>query len=85
MPQYNDYPLDECAKTAEKIIDRGGTIYQKFTCESCGQRLVLDQPNVFHTSGSCDQCGHVTDLTIKGCNYLVYFGGAKLTDILGVL
>ncbi len=73
MTEYNDYPIDECAKTAERIIAKGGKVYQKFTCESCGQRLTVDTPNVFHLTGSCDQCGHITDLSIKGCNYLVVF------------
>lgn len=82
MPKYNDYPIAECAKEADKIIAMGGKVYQKFTCEACGQRLTVDTPNVFYLTGSCDQCGHITDLTVKGCNYLIVAPGNRLFDIL---
>jgi hypothetical protein len=73
MPQYNDYPLTECARDADKIIAKGGEVFQKFTCEKCGSRQTVDTPNVFYTSGRCEECQHVTDLTLKGCNYLVIY------------
>lgn len=72
MSQYQDYPIEECARVADKIIDKGGTIYQKFTCSCCGARQTMDEPNVFYKSGSCQECGGLTDIEAKGCNYLVH-------------
>ena len=72
---YNDYPLAECASMAERIIASGGTVFQKFTCQNCGSRLTIDEPNVFYTSGTCDKCHHETDIQSRGCNYLVIYMG----------
>ena len=63
----HDYPIEECRVTADKAIENGYTIYQRFSCEQCGQRLTMDVPNVFFTSGGCDKCGHTTAIT--HCNY----------------
>jgi NAD-dependent SIR2 family protein deacetylase len=63
-----DLPLTEAADMANALIEQGHTIFQKFTCEECGQRLTMDKPNTFYRTGSCDQCGHVT--TIKYCGLL---------------
>jgi len=80
MPKYNDYPIDECAQGAEKFISKGGKVYQKFTCAGCGSRQTMDVPNVFYTSGKCEECSHSTDLTVTGCNYLVV--GTDILDLL---
>lgn len=77
----NDYPLQECALEAKKIIAKGGSVYQKFTCDKCGSRQTMATPNVFFTSGKCEECSHVTDLTLKGCNYLVHASGKSALDI----
>jgi hypothetical protein len=66
-----DYPIDEVAATALKWVREGATIYQKFTCAGCGSRQAMDVPNRLFTSGSCEACGHVTDIEARGCNYLV--------------
>jgi len=63
----HDYPIEECAKTAADAINGGYTIYQRFSCERCGQRLTMDVPNQFFRSGACDKCGHTSDIT--HCNY----------------
>lgn len=72
-----DYPFEECAKSAQELMRRGWTIHQKFTCEKCGQRLTIEEPNVFYTKGSCDKCGHVTDIKAKGCNYAAIWSKRK--------
>ena len=71
MRMTKDYPLQECAEAAAKYIEHGGTVFQKFTCEKCGQRLRIDEPNKFFPSGSCDFCGHVTNIEKRGCNYVL--------------
>lgn len=67
----HDYPFDEVVVAVEKLIKDGWQVHQKFTCEKCGTRLTISEPNVFYTSGSCDKCGHVTDIKAQGCNYLI--------------
>jgi hypothetical protein len=68
----NDYPFDEVAAAAEKLANAGHKIHQKFTCAGCGQRLTIEEPNVFYTEGTCDQCPAVTNIREQGCNYLIY-------------
>jgi hypothetical protein len=64
---YKDIPIEECARNADKLIRAGAVIFQKFTCENCGQRLTMTEPNTFFRYGTCDQCGHKTE--IKKCGY----------------
>jgi hypothetical protein len=70
----NNYPLDECAAKAERLVAAGAQVYQKFTCSSCGSRQTIDTPNVFYTTGRCEECGHITNIKADGCNYLVHAG-----------
>lgn len=73
MTLYNDYPLEEIAAAAEKEIAAGKTVYQKWTCKACGERVTMGEPNVFFTTGRHDECpvedGYLTELA--GCNYMV--------------
>ena len=71
--RYNDYPIAECAEACEKIIAKGGTVYQKWTCDGCGERITANNPNTFTLKGHCEGCNHITDIAAKGCNYLVHF------------
>lgn len=71
-----DFPFWEVAKKAKKLVEEGFYLYQKFTCAKCGQRLTMSDPNVFHKEGSCDKCGHITNIELQGCNYL--FSNKKL-------
>lgn len=70
MTEYNDYPIEDCLKTANELNAKGVDVYQKFTCEHCGNRLTMETPNTFYRSGTCDNCGQVTIIT--RCNYLVH-------------
>jgi len=77
--KYNDYPFEEIAEDAGKILaqDKNASVYQKFSCENCGSRQTIDEPNRFYTLGKCEECSHVTDLRRRGCNFMVMttFGG----------
>jgi predicted RNA-binding Zn-ribbon protein involved in translation (DUF1610 family) len=75
MPKYHDYPLEEIGDACMEHIKKGATIYQKFTCADCGARLMMDIPNTLFTEGTCDKCGHVTDIRQAGCNYLLISKG----------
>ena len=71
MSEQLDHPLMEVARAAEQEVLAGHTVHQKFTCGGCGVRQTIEEPNRFYTQGRCEECGHVTDLQIAGCNYLV--------------
>jgi len=68
-----DYSIEKCVEDAQKLIDQGADVYQKFTCDQCGNRLGMETPNVFYTTGTCDNCGHTTDISKRGCGYMVCF------------
>lgn len=71
MPNYNNYPFNEIAKAVERLAGLGWDCFQKFSCAKCGQRLTMDEPNVLYKTGTCDKCGHVTNIENDGCNYLL--------------
>lgn len=66
---YRNHPFLECVQAAEDRIKSGWMIYQKFSCEKCMERLTIPDANKFYTTGSCQKCGHVTDIVKTGCNY----------------
>lgn len=70
---YNNYSLGECDKTLAKYADRIASghmkFFQKFTCDKCWARITIDEPNKLFIEGHCQECGHVTDLKKRGCNY----------------
>lgn len=71
MTEHNDFPFNEVVAKAYSLKQQGFHVYQKFTCRGCGQRLTIEEPNVFYTTGSCDKCPAITDIEKQGCNYLV--------------
>lgn len=69
---YSNYTIRECAEAVEPLIKSGKvTVYQKWTCEKCWSRQTMSEANKFFTSGTCENCGHVTDIERDGCNYLL--------------
>ena len=74
---HQNYPIEDCAATAERLIADGCEIFQKFTCAKCGSRQVMGEPNKFFTSGKCEECGGVTDIAADGCNYVVVGRGDR--------
>jgi hypothetical protein len=71
MSDQLDYPFDEVVDEAARLVMRGFTVFQKFSCQQCRQRLTVDTPNSFHPTGSCEQCGALTDIKARGCNFLL--------------
>jgi hypothetical protein len=68
---YNNHPIHECLEQVMPYIKSGrASFFQKFTCDKCRKRMTMDVPNKFFTLGTCE-CGHVTDLRLRGCNYLL--------------
>ena len=70
MNESHDHPWDEVLRNAEQKIAAGWTVYQKFSCSRCGQRLTMEVPNTFYPSGNCDKCGTLTDIKVAGCNFM---------------
>jgi len=79
-PLFKDYPFADVYKTADDMIRKGWTVYQKFTCEQCKTRQTIDVPNTFYTEGSCEECKHITDLRKAGCNLLIMRGLSHITE-----
>jgi ribosomal protein S27E len=73
-----DFPFTEVAEEVDTLLKRypgRAQVFFKFTCVGCGTRQMFDEPNKLYTTGSCEECGAVTDLQEKGCNYLLQLGG----------
>lgn len=71
-----DHPFHEVIHDARALIAKGAVLYQKWTCELCGERVaMLDQPNVFYATATHADCPinsmHVTNIEANGCNYLL--------------
>jgi hypothetical protein len=66
-----DHHIDEVVPNANRMIEAGADVYFKFTCENCRARQMFDEPNALFRQGSCEECGHVTDLRRRGCNFMV--------------
>jgi hypothetical protein len=69
----SDLPFDECCKRAEAATKRGMTIFQKWTCDGCGDRVTANTPNKFTTQGLHEDCGFITDIKKKGCGFMALF------------
>lgn len=70
MTEYNDYPIDLIAESMQKQIARGATTYQKWTCAGCGERVTANEPDTVYRTAKHEDCGHVTDIEARGCNFL---------------
>jgi hypothetical protein len=68
------HPFYETAKEAENIMQSGATVFQQYTCASCGTKQTMETPNVFHKFGRCEECQAITDIEQDGCNYMCVFG-----------
>lgn len=67
----SDFPFYEVGAEAEKQIELGNTIHQKWTCSHCGVRQTMEVPNKFFTKGRCENCKKITNILIQGCNFLL--------------
>lgn len=78
----NDYPFEDIAAAVDRLAAKGWQCFQKFTCEKCSNRLTMDEPNVLYETGTCDVCGHVSNIKANGCNYLVVGQNKSVTEFL---
>lgn len=68
---YTNLPLATIQRKAEALIASGATIYQKWTCDGCGERLTTSKPNTLYSRAQCEHCGTITDIAAKGCGFLL--------------
>jgi predicted RNA-binding Zn-ribbon protein involved in translation (DUF1610 family) len=65
------HPWDEVLATMEEQRRLGHDVYQQFLCANCGQKLMMEKPNDIHETGTCDKCGHLTNIKKDGMNFMV--------------
>lgn len=56
-PRAGDLTREEIRQKAEELIQKGGTIYFKFTCSQCGERCTASEPNTMYPQYECHACG----------------------------
>lgn len=64
------FPFYEVAANAESKIKQGWTIFQQFNCAGCGVKQTMPNANGFHKFGTCEECGHLTNIEKDGCNFM---------------
>lgn len=77
--KFNDYNFDDVAEQMSNAMKNGADVYQKWTCSNCGSRQTMEQKNKLYTSGKCEECGTVTQIT--KCNWMAHFhkdGGIEI-------
>jgi len=67
-PREGDLPRAEIMALAQRTIDRnpGAEVHFKFTCEACGERCTLSEPNMLRERGEWFACGHETTIGRAG-------------------
>lgn len=75
-------PLIEIAAECDRLIADGATIFQKWTCIHCGSRQTMPDPNVLYTSGQCDECKLLTDISVTGCGFMLIAGDPEMAGIV---
>lgn len=71
------FPFDEVLTSATKVLSDGGHFHQQFNCAHCGTKQTMEKPDVFFTTGKCEECRKITNIREAGCNMLVIFLGGK--------
>jgi len=64
-----DLPRKTLIRRADEVLVLLGDIAEvhfKFTCEKCGKRNTLSEPDTLNESGECSRCGHVSKITKGG-------------------
>jgi len=66
-----DLPLEELVAMADDVLARNGHVWLKFTCQHCGSRQTIDEPDTFYIFASCEECGQTTSLGDVGGGLMV--------------
>lgn len=68
-PREGDLPRDKLVEQANRDVDSyecAVDCYFKYTCEHCGNRCMLQEPNKLYEKGECCQCGLETEIKFGG-------------------
>ena len=65
------YPFEDICREADQHVRQGRIVFLQFNCAHCGVKQTIDTPNVFHTHGTCEECGGDTDIKKDGGNYMM--------------
>jgi rRNA maturation endonuclease Nob1 len=71
-PREGDLPVAKLMERADEVIRRDlakgihTDIMFKYTCEECGERCMLSEPNQLFEYGECHKCGHQTRIEVGG-------------------
>jgi rRNA maturation endonuclease Nob1 len=78
-PKPRDLPRDELIIAADEALKRypGSEIHFKFTCEHCGRRCMLADPNCLYERGICDNCGKETVISQGGFTLITSINSTK--------
>lgn len=84
-----DLPVQELLDSASEVRQRGKghvDVHFKYTCENCGTRQTLAEPNTLFEYGECEECGHHTRITKGGYTVILKMGGTapNLLRVLGL-
>jgi hypothetical protein len=71
LPRPGDLPREQLALLAAKAIAENGGPERakalfKFTCQWCGQRCTLNEPNMLYEFGECCVCHKETKIDVGG-------------------
>ena len=72
MSKPIDLPREELLQRADATIAEfkkqgiKAVVRFKFTCENCGERCTLVEPNILFEDGECCVCFHMTKITHGG-------------------
>lgn len=83
--KYNDYPFAEVLARCKELTEEGHTIYQKWTCDVCGDRVTANTPNALTEVGHHEDCCGLTNIKSKGCNYMLVMRNVTLEQAADVI
>lgn len=70
-PREGDLPREVLMERAKEATAPngpwpGGDVLFKYTCEHCGERCTLQEPNMLYEYGECFKCGKSTKIEVGG-------------------
>jgi len=70
-PRAGDLSREELMAAADRAVEQTPPgskidIHFKFTCEHCGERCILSEPNRLYENGICCRCGKETVIEFGG-------------------
>ena len=67
-------------KAAQQVLDESTVpvdIFFKFTCVHCGERCMLQEPNMLYEKGECHACGKETEIKVGGYTLALHLDQLK--------